>query len=122
MGTDVHICLEKRVGDKWVMVNRLDGDAAIRNYELFADLAGVRGSGPPPKGLPDDLSESARLFVDEWAGDAHSHSWHALGDAVALFNAPRMFRKRLQFPAETYFGVPDEADLSAYRIVYFFDN
>jgi len=46
-----------------------------RNYDLFASLAGVRGEGPHPKGIPDDIAPLTAGWIDSWGGDAHSHSW-----------------------------------------------
>lgn len=65
MGCDIHVLLERKVGDKWVMVNRLESPVTDRNYKRFAALAGVCGDGAVAKGLPDDLSESGRLYAAE---------------------------------------------------------
>ena len=46
-----------------------------RNYELFASLAGVRGSGPEPKGIPRDASTLTRFLIGRWGEDGHSHSY-----------------------------------------------
>jgi len=49
--------------------------ATGRNYSLFAALAGVRGAGPSPRGLPDDVSNIVKDASDTWDCDGHSHSW-----------------------------------------------
>jgi hypothetical protein len=112
MGCDIHMVLEKRVKvrdhETWVGVNAfpyltvqvyepkggggystatgssswmVDG----RNYALFAALAGVRGEGPPAKGVPDDASDLALMMIDSWSSDGHSHSWTLMDEALPLF-------------------------------------
>ena len=41
MGCDIHGCIEKKIGDTWVMVDLLvyDDRASSRNYQVFAELA-----------------------------------------------------------------------------------
>ena len=104
MGCDIHLYVEKRVGDKWEAVpgpnpwhgmwddepeERLndwiwDG----RHYDLFAIMANVRngygfagcdtGDGfvpiAMPKGLPDDVSPAIKPAPTD-GGDGHSYSW-----------------------------------------------
>lgn len=98
MGADIHIYVEKKLRNgRWACVRdlnqsieaagiytRMEGMEAMkggywmltaRNYHFFAALAGVRGEGPAPKGLPDDVSD---LVLEEhvaWGSDAHSASW-----------------------------------------------
>ena len=116
MGADIHMVLEKRAtvrdrevwigvnafpyvtcqvhnqvkgdGDRWAsVVGRASWFADDRNYSLFAALAGVRGSGPDPKGLPDDASDLTLLMSDRWGDDGHSHSWMLMGEALPIFLA-----------------------------------
>lgn len=104
MGADIHIILEQKraVSHKkvaWVGIRnfgdsfepscfsdrfvREDSRSASpmfftlseRRYTFFAALAGVRGEGPAPKGLPDDISDLARSAHITWGLDAHSESW-----------------------------------------------
>lgn len=58
--------------------------ATGRNYDLFAKMAGVRGRGPEPKGLPDDVSDIVNLAADQWGGDGHSHSFMSLEEFEAV--------------------------------------
>lgn len=116
--------IERKIGDnKWVMVNRLDGDATKRNYKRFAALAGVRGDGPAAKGLPDDLSESGRLYADDWEGDAHSHSFLEAKEAARIFLAtehePSNYAK--SYPCSHFFEIEHEED-APHRLVFWFDN
>ena len=128
MGTDIHGVVEKKVRldgvDKWVAVNilRYDDKATDRNYERFAKLAGVRGEGPAPKGLPVDISESTRVIYDEECG--HSASWLPLEDAVKIFNDTERRADEdtgKSFTAYDYFGLWSyEGKL--YRLVFWFDS
>lgn len=122
MGCDIHALIERKVGNKWVMVNRLNGEATRRNYTRFAALAGVRGDGPAAKGLPDDLSESGRLYADDWEGDAHSHSFLGAKEAAAIFLAtahePDNYAK--SYPCSHFFEIDDDED--SHRLVFWFDN
>lgn len=141
MGCDIHLIVERQVGDKWIAVRLLDGyhnhidgkwsspAARSRSYERFAALAGVRGDGPVAKGLPDDLSETARFLIDDYGSDGHSHSWLPVEEAVDIFlktqwkpetNLSEFNRK---YPAYFYFGL-EESDLNKarHRLVFWFDN
>lgn len=69
MGCDIHCYIEfKEPGNNgW---NPFGGKTYVgRNYAMFAALAGVRGDGPPAKGLPEDIAYEAqgdnRLFITE---------------------------------------------------------
>jgi hypothetical protein len=105
-----------------------------RNYAFFAALAGVRGDGPEPKGVPDDASELALLEVEGWDAGGHSHSWDTLeqflfrwvtvqrGDEEisSAFQALFVGDKTgglLQKLAQYYTDQGEE-----YRVVYWFDN
>ena len=111
-----------------------------RNYALFAALAGVRGPGPAPLGVPDDASDMARMAVEEWGGDGHSHSWLTLEAAVgvlarhgqilssasvtttalksSLDDALAVIRTRILGPYST----EDPDEVSRFRLVFWFDN
>jgi hypothetical protein len=139
MGCDIHGTIEKKVGDKWIMVNRLSHDlpALNRNYERFGALAGVRATGgPKPKGIPLDVSESTKLFIDYWGRDGHSHSYLDLKRAASIFlkteydsihflsNSNRHFPVTDSDPVSYYFGVEEYeyGKGEEYRLVFWFDN
>ena len=108
-----------------------------RNYAFFAALAGVRGDGPDPRGVPDNLSPYSEYIIDQYAGDGHSHSWAPLKEFVLTWlkvSMPEVFAQlvanRLGSSDESqeardimrhYCGV-DHYELDSYRVVYFFDN
>jgi len=133
MGCDIHLFLERKVGNKWVMVKELDSPADNRNYARFSALAGVRGDGPAPKGLPLDISDSVKLHVDDWEGDGHSHSWETIDKAAKIFldteSNPDEYAMRN--PASYFFDLSTKScrccgqeilSIDNHRIVFFFDN
>jgi len=124
MGADIHIAIEKKVKDKWLMVTRLHWSrpGSQRNYKRFGVLASVRGHGMEPKGIPADASESTRLFVED--SDFHSHSWLPVVEASKIFLETEYgdvdgYIK--DFPACHYFDLDGE-NLDDYRIVFCFDS
>ena len=50
-----------------------------RSYTLFERLAGVRGDVRkalvPPRGMPDDVTETTKMDYDNDGEDAHTPSW-----------------------------------------------
>ena len=93
MGCDIHLFLEYKAGDgPWTQdkLHKLDESDPefsrvhelpdVRNYELFSVLAGVRGDGAEPKGLPEDCSDMIKHASDLWDSDGHSHSYTSLSD------------------------------------------
>lgn len=122
MGCDIHVFVEKRVKDRWVMVHEAV-EAENRNYERFAQLAGVRGSGPKPKGLPLDISDSTNLQADRWGVDGHSHSWLYLPEAMQIWQRTEYNQNSFNYKYPYYyFGLDEVADAEEYRIVFWFDN
>ena len=161
MGCDIHMTLEERVDGKWICIDTfashhsryakpdsfMDGfscsTARSRNYERFAALAGVRGEGPAPRGVPDDVSETTRHLIAKWSGDGHSHSWLPVAEAASLFlktewlpvaEAASLFLKTewvppgvelsdfvVKYPESYYFNVESDC-LDNYRLVFWFDN
>lgn len=151
MGADIHMVLERKYNDKWVGVHAFpyidreisEAAAAVlkaanvyvpgwvsytargRNYELFAALAGVRGDGPEPLGVPEDASDLAAMEIEHWGGDGHSHSYMGLADAFPIFVAHLYPQKVLDddryLLREKLFGV-DYDDCSEHRLVFWFDN
>jgi len=113
MGADIHMVLETKCGPEWVGVHsyphalvaaysrgsngelpeRIPGVTwpvvTERNYELFAKLAGVRGDGPEPNGVPEDVSQLARVSIARWGGDGHSHSHLSLQEFAKRYASCR---------------------------------
>ena len=58
------------------------GRLGRRDYEFFARLAGVRGDGPEPNGVPPDASALTQRCVSRWEGDGHSHVHMSLREFV----------------------------------------
>ena len=58
------------------------GRLGRRDYDFFARLAGVRGDGPEPNGLPPDASVMSQRCVLRWEGDGHNHGHMTLREFV----------------------------------------
>lgn len=82
MGCDIHAHFEIKINGKW---EHFSTPRINRNYELFAELANVRGKSKScplaKKGLPKDISIVTKICFDNWGEDGHSHSWL---DAVGI--------------------------------------
>lgn len=158
MGADIHLWVERKLPNgKWAMHDRCDaiskeayalpteGDghysidrayhrANSRNYRFFAALAGVRGEGPEPRGLPPDVSDYVLYESDEYGQDGHSHSWmtarefmpifaeHCLDatHTVAVVGGQTTWARLFEQFFATYLDSP--GDFDNYRVVFFFDN
>ena len=58
------------------------GKLKERDYAFFSRLAGVRGEGPDPEGLPEDMSGMARREVESDGDDGHSHTFMTLREFI----------------------------------------
>lgn len=162
MGADIHFVMEFKPKDTetWIGIysdlytpqlpNTISKDTMFsnpnhvyslvgrRNYEFFAALAGVRGEGPEPLGIPEDASDLTRYNIRQWEPDGHSHSYLSahefcrLADEHYLQSAlyTKTITYRLQGGTEkAYFpllllDLYPELELSEgeYRVVFWFDN
>lgn len=137
MGCDIHLVLEVKDGRGWTGLHsfaayRQNGNAhrcfppaTTRNYTRFARLAGVRGEGPPPRGLPSDPSDLTDMLTRQWGSDDHSHSWLPVKDAAMIFmqtdNPESLDDYAKEHPETHYFNVDDD-QVDQYRLVFWFDN
>lgn len=149
MGCDIHLFAEKKVGDKWVSIDKYTKNPDFgeydnrelvierenrvysgRNYNLFCALAGVRSfqfSGTPsmvsePKGLPDDCCDEIKQESEIYGSDGHSHSWNTLAELEA-FNWTEYGTTCDQFKTIVFPKLRSHSeDPNNVRIVYFFDN
>jgi hypothetical protein len=143
MGCDIHATLEVKTLTGWVCVNTYHGHhmaypcgdrdwslpvTTARNYARFAALAGVRGEGLEPRGVPDDASETTKYLVGLWGSDGHSHSWLPAEEAAEIFlatdHAQSPDEYKTKFPASYYLEVEDlEVEGTAeHRLIFWFDN
>lgn len=166
MGADIHIYAERRLKDgSWSFyrdyasqdrrmyenvpnpeaVTALWPKVADRDYGFFADLAGVRGPGPEPKGLPEDVSPLVAELSRAWGSDGHSHSWMLAGEFASIFlrhhvpheEQAELVAERMESKSDTpmrdrvlrrYLGLDllwweEPSDGSdTYRFVFWFDN
>ena len=112
MGCDIHVTLEQKEYETWwgLGSNMNPG----RNYGTFAKLAGIRGDGPEPKGLPDNMSWETKEALEE--GDDHSHSWSTVKEwEEAIDDEPEY--QAILAAAKTLQSHGRET-----RIVFWFDN
>lgn len=56
-----------------------------RDYGFFSLLAGVRGHGPAPKGVPDDASQRTKELIEGWGSDGHSHTWYDADEFATIY-------------------------------------
>lgn len=127
MGCDIHGWIERKVHGKWIGIKELDGEGRQRCYPRFAALAGVRGDGPTPKGLPDDISDTTRYYVVGWGQDGHSHSWLPLMEAGAVYKAThweKLDQFSDQYPLWKFFKfeLSERDKPDDFRLVFWFDN
>lgn len=148
MGCDIHMVLEKKHNGAWVGLHsfpyaatqnkptdtyplRLGSSWAVRsrNYELFADLAGVRGEGTmgnEPRGVPDDASHLTDMEVEEDGPDGHSHTYMLLSEAWPLFLIHTLPGEILEANRRQLgmglFGLSGDDDPDDYRLIIWFDN
>ncbi len=168
MGCDIHLVLEKYDDNlcEWVglhdyslppseallsrvdpdIVNNIDFRVGRRDYNFFANLAGVRAvvptgsyiTFPSPKGLPPDASSLALHKHSLWEHDAHSASWMSLKEFTLIYArevkenldelvAERISNEYKQLTWAMYREVSGEYmsegdDVDKYRIVFWFDN
>jgi hypothetical protein len=157
MGCDIHVVLETKRTEgisspKWIGTNAYNVIPSLgiscddtetwfywriagRNYGFFSQLAGVRGEGPKPRGLPEDVSDMALWLSDSWGYDGHSHSWgtleeigglivaHYLPDFIMESHAART-EALLDFLGVVNYRAIDDLPkvLANHRLVYWFDN
>lgn len=141
MGCDIHFVVEEKMGNDWVgvyttenrfsWVNNDDGPAihlmSRRNYAFFSALAGVRGPGPDPNGLPFDASQLTCRLVAYWDGDGHSHGHCSLSDFALKWeftrhplseSATNVLLGKQRTPEQ----ILEEGNLENYRVCFWFDN
>lgn len=154
MGCDIHIVLERKYNNKWIGITDYSTNpyhlirendkfkfkwycnlVTMRNYRRFAALAGVRGNGPEPKGIPVDISDLSLMIVNYWESDGHSHSFMSLKEASKILidtleikdnewdeDSLKMIKECSMM---VIFGIDDDNlddNLDDYRIVFWFDN
>ena len=118
MGCDIHVTLESKDDDEWWSLGA--GMVLDRNYRTFANLAGVRGDGPPPKGLPDKISWMAwdkGGGKESLEGGFHSHSWSTIEEWEEAIDDDAPEYQAILAAAKTLQSHGRET-----KIVFWFDN
>jgi hypothetical protein len=123
MGCDIHTVLERKINGKWVAVAIEESASRDRNYDRFAMLAGVRGEGPEPRGMPEDASDSAAALAADWGGDGHSHSWLPIEEACDIYLESERDPSEIvtKYAMESFFNLSPEST-DEHRLVFWFDN
>lgn len=132
MGCDIHVFVEVKKDDKWLL---MDHPHVYRNYQLFGRIAGVRDTDiepiVSPRGLPENLSEGTQLHWDYWNGDAHTPGWLTGKEAEHLsqhaqdFCGPKAYIHPCLFGYLFNMGLtwfPENSGISDSRVVFWFDN
>lgn len=132
MGCDIHIVVERRTkaSERWIglyATDHLPGGrppVAHRDYDFFAEVAGVRGastSGNHPRNLPEDVSELAWKEYMRCPTDHYSVSHMSVGEFAALHNKVNPTISRAEYAVADLLGIfgDEHAD---HRVVFWFDN
>lgn len=110
------------------------GHLSRRDYDFFARLAGVRGDGPEPNGMPPDVSVMSQRCVRHWGDDGHSHGHMTLREfvkrkVISDETIAKAAKSKLQGgdPIAEYLGdrVDDDNDITLddnTRVLFWFDN
>lgn len=146
MGCDIHMIREIKHNGRWIAVDLFQGHharwqeghpytapvATERHYKRFAHIAGVRAYDenvdyPEPKGLPDDISQTADYIINtHWGEDGHSHTWLDLDEACRIWLLtddevdPNSWKAK--YPASHYFHHDDHEQYEDVRLLIWFDN
>lgn len=137
MGCDIHIVLERRKAGSGEWVGLWCSDTiplsrrisvAQRDYEFFAQVAGVRGSKPTtvwPRNLPEDVSRLAWTQYMLSPTDYHHPSHLTPAEFAAAWRRANPDNSAIRKDFELWdllhieSGWPEGAD---YRVVFWFDN
>lgn len=147
MGCDIHWLIEKKFDKGWAPVltstqTFIPYDTAdklpifftrYRNYDFFAEIAGVRGPGPEPNGLPGDVSDASIIIATDWGSDAHSHGHLPLRAFIEKYLKSSGKETLATATAQALEGKDpiigffkdnwiDREDIDAHRVIFWFDN
>lgn len=122
MGCDIHPHIEVKINNRWEHLSEPNND---RFYDFFARIAGVRNSKdirPIAEGrpLPEDLNPLTRMDLNNWDGDAHSHTWFNKEEMKIIHEE---FADYFKFYEHKYLDRLDDFPLvQDIRMICFFDN
>lgn len=137
MGCDIHCVIERKIPGERQWLGVIAGDHvrprptyARRDYDLFAELAQVRGrseTGAYSRGLPADISRLAWEQFSQCSIDYHTPSHMSLSEFAECFvrvadrDELRDTKIRKEYAVYDLFGiVPEEGE--EWRVVFWFDN
>jgi len=144
MGCDIHYVVEKKSEGVWVGIMATDVNFRPafqsrrkdplwqfkeRDYQFFAELAGVRGNGPKPNGFPEDASATTKVLAGEWGCDGHSHSHCSLYEFAAAkikgrpdLSGAAALKLAGKDPVVELLQCSFIEDMQEYRVCFWFDN
>ena len=148
MGCDIHFVVEQKTPNNgWVGVFDTEGSIGTppwelrkynsiwvlkeRDYEFFARIASVRGSGERnPIGLPPDASALTKHYSEEDGDNGHSHSHMSLYDFVSAklssehiaTNAAILKLRGINVISSFLANWDGSHDISNFRVCFWFDN
>lgn len=127
MGCDIHVVIEEKVDGRWLGVSASDRlkdrpEYAQRDYDFFAAIANVRGSGGVyPRNLPKDISDLAWHLYMGAPTDHHSASHMAIDEFCEIHHRINPKMSRGEYATEDLMGIY-KSDGEAHRVVFWFDN
>lgn len=128
MGCDIHVHVEVRIGGQW---HHYNSPTIVRDYELFAKMAGVCGIQvpiAPVRGLPSDITLITKLDFERMT--PHTASWLTAIEAAQVQqwynrNYPPLFDYVFGNDMDTYTLFPNQTKqlgLEEIRVVFWFDS
>jgi hypothetical protein len=132
MGCDIHLVVERRrtPAERWFGIYSSDqgprprAKIAQRDYDFFAHLANVRGSGPNyPRNVPEDISALAWQEYMSAPTNHHSASHMSVAEFCAAYLKIRPEGAWADHAAYDLLGIwSDSPEGAEYRVVFWFDN
>lgn len=142
MGCDIHIVVERKIADgEWIGIWCSHTSPNIgynrpnrRNYQFFAEVAGVRGRPEKnkksrPRFIPKDISALAWEELMACPTDYHSHSHMSLKEFCEHWVTANPEKEgygseiRKDHVEYDLFGIDyDWPENAQYRVVFWFDN
>ena len=134
MGCDIHLVVERRrtPSEKWTGIFASDTcpggrpPVAQRDYQFFAEVAGVRGKVSDynnyPRNIPEDVSQLAWQQYMRAPTDHHSASHMTAAEFCAIHNKVNPSKSRTEHAIYDLLGIYSDEDRFEYRVVFWFDN
>jgi hypothetical protein len=131
MGCDIHLVVERRrkPTEKWVGIFSSDHSVGVRpkiaqrDYDFFAEVANVRGSGPNyPRNVPEDISVLAWQGYMSSPTDHHSASHMSASEFCQIYLKVNPDAGLAEQAAYDLLGIWGDDGEAEHRVVFWFDN